>query len=132
MSKDLKHCHPQWPEERRYLKGEIEKVKAMQWSQNNGWLYYEWITNFAIMCIIILQVTNTLHPSKGVRTALKFTYLLELFLLWVRLLRPMKSVPAMSSLIVMLGMTFLNNNFKETLSFTISFFVFKAAFIIIC
>ena len=108
MSKDLKYCHPQWPEEKRYLKGEIERVRAMQWSQNNGWTYYEWIATLGVICIVILQTLYAFKPSGQIGMALKFIYLIELFLVWLRLLRPMKSVPIMSGLIVMLGMFFIH------------------------
>ena len=103
MSKDYQYCHPQWPEEKRYLKSEIERVRKMQQSSNSAWAYYEWLTVFGIVCIIVLHVIYVIEPLKGVATADKFAHLIVLFLLWLRLLKPMKSVPAMSSLIVMLG-----------------------------
>lgn len=103
MSKDFKYCHPQWPEERRYIKDEIARIREMKGSRNSGWAYYEWLTVLGIVCVIIMQIIYTVKPSTSVGTAAKFAYLIELFLLWIKLLKPMRSVPAMSSLIVILS-----------------------------
>ena len=103
MSTDFGYCHPQWPEEKRYIKSEIARIRGMQGSKNSGWAYYEWLTVLGLMCVIIIQVIYAIKPSQPVGTAAKFVYLVELFLLWIRLLKPMRSVPAMASLIVILS-----------------------------
>ena len=103
MAKDFAHCHPQWPEEKRYIKGEIARIRETKVSKHSGWVYYEWVTVLGIVCIMIIQPIYAVKPSKQSGAAAKFLYLIELFLIWIKLLKPMKSVPAMSSLIVILS-----------------------------
>lgn len=104
MSRDLKHCHPQWPEEKRYLKGEIKRIQEMPSAFLRGlWDYYEWVSFIGIFAIIGAQIAFEVTNSKQVRIALDLTYLLETLLIWLRLLKPFRTVAALSGLIVMLG-----------------------------
>ena len=103
MSKDFNYCHPQWPEEKRYIKDEIMRIREMKGSRNSAWPYYEWFTVLGIVCVIIIQITYAVKPNSSAGIATKFAYLIVVFLLWIRLLKPIRSVPAMSSLIVILS-----------------------------
>ena len=104
MSRDLKHCHPQWPEEKRYLKGEIKRIQEMPSAFLRGlWDYYEWVSFIGIFAIIGAQIAFIVTHASKARTVLDLTYLLETLLIWLRLLKPFKTVSALSGLIVMLG-----------------------------
>lgn len=67
------------------------------------WDYYEWVSFIGIFAIIGAQIAFVVTNSKQVRIALDLTYLLETLLIWLRLLKPFRTVAALSGLIVMLG-----------------------------
>eukprot|EP00795_Rhopilema_esculentum_P002479 gene2479-18141_t len=92
-----------WPEERRYLKKEIHRIEDMSCSYTEAWTYYELISFLAMTAIVVSQFTCIKMPNKYSDNALVFSYSINMFLIWLRLLRPCKTIQALSGLIVMLG-----------------------------
>ena len=108
MSRDFKYCHPQWPEEKRYLKEEIERVRQLPATFfRNGWNIYEWISFVGIFAVIITMTLYQIMPSDKLEFAVSISYIFELLLIWLRLLKPFRTVSSLSALIVMLGKPFI-------------------------
>eukprot|EP00794_Sanderia_malayensis_P006244 gene6244-6963_t len=102
--RDIKYCHPQWPDERRHLKQNIERIQDMPATYfRNGWNWYEWISFFGIIAIVVAQIVYHITHEENVRFVVKITYTVELLLIWLRLLKPFRTLPSLSALIVMLG-----------------------------
>ena len=73
MKRDLKYCHPRWPEEYKYIEMEIANISSQGISYfQSYWNYFDWVTYFGILAVILTRVlsvavdnntANELHPK---------------------------------------------------------------------
>ncbi len=72
----------------------------------NGWNWYEWISFFGAFNVMVVQLIYTLTKKDNIYMWLRVTYAYVLALVWLRLLKPFRTIPLVSALIVMLSKFF--------------------------
>lgn len=113
LNRDLKYCHPRWPEEGKYIKMEMDEISKLGLSYfESYWNFFDWITYFAISIVIITRVisvaidnalANDLHPK---------VMAISLIVIWLRLMKVFRAFKAVGPFIVMIG-----HIMKDTLIF---------------
>ncbi|CAL1548535.1 unnamed protein product [Lymnaea stagnalis] len=105
IEKDLKYCHPRWPEEEKYLKseiGEVEKLKPKYFS--DPWNIFDWLCYICLLACMATHIADIISHSEILARAHIRLMAVTIILLWLRL---MKNARAFSQLgrpfIVMLG-----------------------------
>lgn len=88
LERDLPYCHPRWPDEKRYLDGEIKAVREERLlSSQDGWFYIDWIALILIMGSAISHATFFFLDTKKVYNIhIRFVCLL-LIVIWFRIMK---------------------------------------------
>ncbi|XP_028415191.1 transient receptor potential cation channel subfamily V member 5-like [Dendronephthya gigantea] len=125
LNRDLKYCHPRWPEECKYIEMEIESISSQGISYfQSYWNYFDWVTYLGIICVILTRVlsvaidnntANELHPK---------VMSIALILIWLRLMKVFRAFEALGPFIVMIG-----HLIKDTLIFGFLYIMFYIPFI---
>lgn len=82
LRRDLKYCHPRWPEESKYIYMEISNISSQGISYfRSYWNFVDWVTYFGILAVILTRILSLafnddtfhqLHPR--VRQLCQFEY----------------------------------------------------------
>lgn len=88
LSRDKPFCHPQWPDEARYVDSEIKSVQEHRWlATHDGWVYIDWV---ALTFIVASTVSHLVFFLKGTRESriihVRIICVL-LIVIWVRILK---------------------------------------------
>ncbi len=88
LERDLPYCHPRWPDEKRYLDGEIKAVREERLlSSQDGWFYIDWFALILIMASAISHATFFfLDTEKVYNIHIRFVCLL-LIVIWFRIMK---------------------------------------------
>ncbi|XP_028403236.1 transient receptor potential cation channel subfamily A member 1-like isoform X2 [Dendronephthya gigantea] len=88
LSRDKPFCHPQWPDEARYVDSEIKSVLEHRWlATHDRWVYIDWV---ALTLIIASAISHAVFFSQGTREAHTVHVRIMCALLivtWVRILK---------------------------------------------
>ncbi|XP_028409086.1 transient receptor potential cation channel subfamily A member 1 homolog [Dendronephthya gigantea] len=103
LEKDLCYCHPQWPEERRYLEQEIKSLdEDTPLIFHDSWNYLEWIT-----CAMLAATVSThaidyfAHTNTTFVVHIRITAAL-LIVLWLRIIKYARPFKTTGPFVVML------------------------------
>lgn len=119
IQKDLKYCHPRWPEEKKYILQELDRIKesdvryfADMWNMLD-WVTYIWIVTGIVARVFALtgDARASGHHKKILATSL--------IVIWLRLMKIIRAYQALGPFIVMLG-----NILEDTLKFCFLFMEF--------
>jgi hypothetical protein len=88
LERDLPYCHPRWPDEKRYLDGEIKAVREERLlSSQDGWFYIDWVALILIMGSAISHATFFfLDTEKVYNIHIRFVCVL-LIVIWFRIMK---------------------------------------------
>ena len=58
LEDELEHCHPKWPDERKYIESEIQRVWKFRGthSRNILWSIYEWMCHGSVLATAAAEV----------------------------------------------------------------------------
>uniref|UniRef100_H2ZHL3 Ion transport domain-containing protein n=1 Tax=Ciona savignyi TaxID=51511 RepID=H2ZHL3_CIOSA len=103
IQRDLKFCHPKWPEERTYLESEANDLDDMLPSYfSDFWNYFDWTVYFLQLIVLLLHIIDiALDPHLSVWVNRIFVLLI--LLLWLRLMKDTRAFRLFGPFIVMLG-----------------------------
>lgn len=96
LSRDKPFCHPQWPDEQRYVDSEIKRVREYRWlGSHDRWVYVDWTALFLIIAAAVSHVVFFLHGSRTAYTVHVRIMCLLLIVIWLRIIkfvRPFKGI----------------------------------------
>ena len=88
LSRDKPFCHPQWPDESRYVDSEIKRVREHRWLlSHDQWIYVDWTALFLIIAAAISHVVFFSHGSGNTHTVHVRIMCALLVVIWVRILK---------------------------------------------
>lgn len=113
MNRDLKYCHPRWPEESKYIKMEISNISSQGLSYfESYWNYFDWVTYFGIVAVIITRILSVAINNKTANNLHPKVMAIALIFIWLRLMKVFRAFEALGPFIVMIG-----HIIKDTLIF---------------
>ena len=58
LESELENCHPKWPDERKYIESEINRVWNFSgtYSRNMAWSVFEWLCLSSVLAVAGTQV----------------------------------------------------------------------------
>ena len=88
LARDKPYCHPQWPDEAKYVDSEIKSVQDYRWLKgSDGWIYIDWL---ALILIVASAISHAVFFSEGTEAAhtvhVRIMCVL-LIVIWVRILK---------------------------------------------
>lgn len=106
MQYDLDHCHPRWPQEERFVKNEMTRVRNLTlFNANDAWFYLDWMVLFLIVINIVthfLFLRINTSASRYVYT--RVLSIMNLFV-WLRLLKFTRPIRGIGTLVLILSET---------------------------
>ena len=104
MEKDLKFCHPRWPEEEKYLRSELAQIRAYQRTYfRDPWNIFEWITYVVILTLILTRILTVASNNETAQSIHPRVYALGLVVIWLRFMRPCRAFRTLGPFIAILG-----------------------------
>lgn len=126
LQKDLKFCHPRWPEERKYLEMELREISELGISYfNDAWNYFDWVTYGWVLGMIITRgldvanITRVKSPSLHLRVSA-----MGIIFIWLRLMKAFRAFSTLGPFIVMIG-----HIIDDTLKFAVLFIGFYIPYV---
>ncbi|PAA58265.1 hypothetical protein BOX15_Mlig007031g2 [Macrostomum lignano] len=109
LEEDLQFCHPQCPDERRYLEEQLAAVQDTSVSYfNDAWNYLDWLCYIILLAALVSHFVDVWYPGgAGSLIAARWhvrILAINIVMLWVRLLKYIKPFEFFGPFIVMLGM----------------------------
>ncbi|XP_022090577.1 uncharacterized protein LOC110979250 isoform X2 [Acanthaster planci] len=108
IEKDLRYCHPQWPQEQQYLRQEIEEINdqgAAYFSE--FWNYFDWIVYFLLLVITGLYIASHIITSDEHHISLiafmRRFMAVSIIPIWLRFMKSARAFKQIGPFIVMLG-----------------------------
>eukprot|EP00794_Sanderia_malayensis_P014065 gene14065-15531_t len=104
LERDLRFCHPRWPEEKKYLQQEIKEVNTTTISYfKDAWNYFDWITYACIITVILSRIVAVAWPSSKAKNLHPIFMAVALIFIWLRLMKVLRTFQALGPFIVMIG-----------------------------
>ena len=120
LIRDLKYCHPRWPEERAYIEREIAELGDLKPSYLvDWWNYFDWLTYASIIGTIICHVVSVAKQSTSAFRAEKGVGSVMLVLQWTRLMKFVRAFHPLGPFVVI-----LRHVISDTGRFAFLFFIF--------
>ena len=102
----MKYCHPRWPQEKKYIEYEINRVKSLpQYNAFGSWFYLDWAILILIIATIITHFLFFVNDSFVVRYVYTRVISIMNLLVWLRLLKYVRPFPGIGTLVIILGET---------------------------
>eukprot|EP00079_Xenopus_tropicalis_P019808 XP_012809940.1 PREDICTED: transient receptor potential channel pyrexia-like isoform X1 [Xenopus tropicalis] len=104
LEKDLKYCHPMWPEEKEYLQKGIEDLHKV----NSGyfrdfWNIFDWIVYFLLLAVSVTHIADvTIQNNTAIHTNHVRIFAVTIIFLWLRLMKHARAIRLLGPFIVML------------------------------
>ena len=124
----MKYCHPRWPQERKFIEYEINRVKSLPLYNELGlWFYLDWVILILIIASIISHFFFFFDNSYVSRYVYVRVISIMNLLVWLRLLKYVRPIPGIGTLVIILGET--SNDFANwAFLFFLLLIPFSAAF----
>ncbi|KAM4688899.1 uncharacterized protein O3C94_006999 [Discoglossus pictus] len=105
LEKDLKYCHPMWPEEKEYIQKGIEDVQGMQPAYfRDFWNVFDWIVYFLLFAVILTHIADiVVRDNKNLHVSHVRVFAVTIVFLWLRLMKHARAIRLLGPFIVMLG-----------------------------
>ncbi|KAJ8033013.1 Serine/threonine-protein phosphatase 6 regulatory ankyrin repeat subunit C [Holothuria leucospilota] len=105
IEKDMKYCHPRWPQEEQYLIQEINEVNKQSPSYfSEFWNYFDWFIYISLMIITIIETVNIFTTNTTVARISQNLSAIIIIFVWLRSMKVMRGFRALGPFIVMLGL----------------------------
>ena len=103
----MKYCHPRWPQERKFIEYEINRVKSLpQYNEFGAWFYLDWVI---LILIIATIITHFMFFFDDSHVSIRYVYTRVIsimnLLVWLRLLKYIRPFPGIGTLVIILGET---------------------------
>jgi hypothetical protein len=106
LENDMKYCHPRWPQEKKYIEYEINRVKSLsQYNEFGSWFYLDWVTLILITATIVTHFLFFVNDSHVIRYVYIRIISIMNLLVWLRLLKYVRPFPGIGTLVIILGET---------------------------
>ncbi|XP_028400248.1 transient receptor potential cation channel subfamily V member 3-like isoform X2 [Dendronephthya gigantea] len=109
---DLKFCHPRWPQEEKFVKHEIKRVRSLPlFDAYDAWFYMDWVILFLILATIGTHFVLVYRRTDATRYLYTRTISIVNLLVWLRLLKFVRPFSGIGTLVLILSETlgdFLN------------------------
>jgi len=129
LEDELEHCHPKWPDERKYIESEIQRVWKFRGthSRNILWSIYEWMCHGSVLATAAAEVYYELNPMDKVAwKAFSIVLSISVMMICLRLMKMCRAFTFLSAFIVLLG-----HVLGATLKFAFLFFEFFIPYVCI-
>uniref|UniRef100_F6VFN8 Ion transport domain-containing protein n=1 Tax=Ciona intestinalis TaxID=7719 RepID=F6VFN8_CIOIN len=107
IKRDMKFCHPKWPEEHKYLESETKYLDDLLPSYfSDFWNYFDWIVYFFQLIVLIRKHTETITVwvnNLSLSAWFNRFFVVTILLLWLRLMKDTRAFRLFGPFIVMLG-----------------------------
>ncbi|KAH9499868.1 hypothetical protein Btru_076794 [Bulinus truncatus] len=104
IDRDLKFCHPRWPEEKKYLENEKEELeKARPKYFSDAWNIFDWLCYIALLICMATHVADILDHSEVLARVHIRLLAVTIILLWLQLMKQARAFELLGPFIVMLG-----------------------------
>ncbi|XP_071954091.1 uncharacterized protein [Antedon mediterranea] len=104
LKKDLKFCHPRWPQEKSYLECEIDFVESKGPSYfSEFWNYLDWFVYVLLLAVSICHLTAWLIKSDVLSDVTIRIFAVTIIFVWCRFMKVARAFKAIGPFIVMLG-----------------------------
>lgn len=105
VEKDMKYCHPRWPQEEQYLLDEISNINHQSPSYfSEFWNYFDWFIYISLMVVVTVSTIITFLPNMVVARITKNLAAILIIFVWLRSMKVMRGFRALGPFIVMLGL----------------------------
>uniref|UniRef100_A0A8C5N5B2 Ion transport domain-containing protein n=1 Tax=Leptobrachium leishanense TaxID=445787 RepID=A0A8C5N5B2_9ANUR len=113
LEKDLKFCHPMWPEEKEYLLKGIEDLQGLSTAYlRDFWNVFDWIVYFLLLAVILTHIADiVVRDNPDLHTSHVRVFAVTIIFLWLRLMKHARAIRFLGPFIVMLGKV-MNDVFK--------------------
>ncbi|OCT75011.1 transient receptor potential cation channel subfamily A member 1 isoform X1 [Xenopus laevis] len=104
LEKDLKYCHPMWPEEKEYLQKGIEDLNKVHSSYfRDFWNIFDWIVYFLLLAVTVTHIADiTVQNNTAIHTHHVRIFSVTIIFLWLRLMKHARAIRLLGPFIVML------------------------------
>ena len=121
---DLKYCHPRWPQEEKFVKHEMKRVRALPlFDAYDAWFYLDWIILFFIVTTAVTHFVFIYVDTSAMRYLYTRTVSIVNLLVWLRLLKFVRPFPGIGTLVLILSETL-----SDFLNWTFLFFLILVPF----
>ena len=104
LNKDIKYCHPRWPQETKYLQSEIDAVRNLSLiSSTDWWIYFDWITLVLVLASIGTHVAFFCYSTDVFKEIHHHTMIPLLMILWFRLFKYARPFESAGPFVVIFG-----------------------------
>ncbi|KAM9308458.1 uncharacterized protein PAF06_012666 [Gastrophryne carolinensis] len=105
LEKDLKFCHPRWPEEKEYLLKSMEDLKQSQLSYfKDFWNVFDWIVYFLLSAVIFTHIADlVVQNNSALHVSHVRVFSVTIIFLWLRVMKHARAIRLLGPFIVMLG-----------------------------
>ena len=104
IERDLQFCHPQWPEERRFVSSEVYRIKSDSSSfLGDPWNIFEWCTYAGLLLLMSTRGAAILHGDPLADAIHHRSCAVVLIFVWLRLMKYCRSFHSLGPFITMLG-----------------------------
>ena len=105
MERDLKFCHPRWPEEKRHITESIDTANSRKQSKcySNPWNCFDWFVYALIFIVMATRILAAILEDDAVRYFhIRIFCVVQIFI-WLRVVRRLRPLPFFGPFIVMLS-----------------------------
>ncbi|XP_040210884.1 transient receptor potential cation channel subfamily V member 6-like [Rana temporaria] len=105
LEKDLKYCHPMWPEEKEYLQRSVEDLEKIHPSYfKDFWNVFDWIVYFLLCAVIATHIADlVVQDNKLLHVSHIRVFSVTIIFLWLRVMKYARAIRLLGPFIVMLG-----------------------------
>ena len=128
LKKDLRYCHPKWPEEQRYLDQEIKSLDEHKpLIFHDSWNYLEWITCSMLLATVASHLVDYFaHSVLTSKVHIRISAAL-LIVLWLRIMKYARPFKTTGPFVVMLA-HMVGDILKWGFLFLVFYIPYSAAF----
>ncbi|XP_072007308.1 uncharacterized protein [Engystomops pustulosus] len=105
LERDLKYCHPMWPEEKEYLqKGIFDLLDIHPPYFKDFWNVFDWIVYFLLLAVILTHIADVVvQHNSDLHISHIRVFAVTIVFLWLRLMKHARAIRLLGPFIVMLG-----------------------------
>lgn len=105
----MKYCHPRWPQEKKFVKTEMKRVRALPlFDAYDAWFYMDWIILFLIVTTIATHFVFLYLDTRTTWYIYTRTISIMNLLVWLRLLKFVRPFPGIGTLVLILSKTMVD------------------------
>lgn len=105
LERDLKYCHPMWPEEKEYLQKCIDDLQDVHSAYfKDFWNVFDWIVYFLLLAVIFTHIADVVvQHNSDLHVSHVRVFAVTIVFLWLRLMKHARAIRLLGPFILMLG-----------------------------